>query len=133
MVSSADEVASSVVKHLVDILGGSCAITEEQIAHQHDDRAMAEILTGLLYLHQDLTHRAAERARAERELQDVVSRLAEQNQELEASRSRLAALAMELSTPVIRVWERIIMLPIVGSVDTERGVEITERLLTSVV
>ncbi len=34
-----------------------------------------------------------------------------------------------LSTPVIELWEDILTLPIVGVVDTQRSVELTERLL----
>jgi rsbT co-antagonist protein RsbR len=133
MSDSTEEIATIVVKHLVDILGGSCAITEEELQRYESDRAMAEILTGLLYLHQDLTLREAKRVRAEAELHDTVARLAEQNRELETSRAKLAALASELSTPVIRVWDGAIMLPLVGSIDTERGNEIMERLLSAVV
>ena len=38
----------------------------------------------------------------------------------------------ELATPVIEVWDNVVTLPIVGSVDTERSVEMTERLLRSI-
>ncbi|ADO73225.1 STAS domain-containing protein [Stigmatella aurantiaca] len=34
-----------------------------------------------------------------------------------------------LSTPIIELWEDILTLPIVGAVDTQRSVEMTERLL----
>jgi rsbT co-antagonist protein RsbR len=96
-------------------------------------QAKAEILSGLLYLHQDLIYRERERVRAETELTAVVERLSAQNEELEKNRQKLEALAAELSTPVIRVWEGVVMLPLVGVIDTERGAEIAEKLLTAVV
>lgn len=39
----------------------------------------------------------------------------------------------ELSTPVIQVWEGIIALPLVGSIDSIRAKEIMEKLLDAVV
>ena len=40
---------------------------------------------------------------------------------------------MELSTPVISLWEGILLLPLVGALDTERTQQMTERLLDGVV
>ena len=39
----------------------------------------------------------------------------------------------DLSTPVLEIWTDILALPIVGVVDTQRSVEMTERLLQSIV
>lgn len=47
-------------------------------------------------------------------------------------RGQEAALR-ELSAPVIEVWDEILVLPIVGSVDTRRAQEINEALLETVV
>ena len=39
---------------------------------------------------------------------------------------------LELSTPVLRVWNRVLLLPLVGVVDTARARQFTERLLEAV-
>src|SRR5690349_24300142 len=39
----------------------------------------------------------------------------------------------ELETPVIQVWDRILALPIVGSLDTARTQEMNESLLQKIV
>lgn len=39
----------------------------------------------------------------------------------------------ELATPVIQVWEGILALPIVGTLDTARAQEMTENLLEKIV
>jgi rsbT co-antagonist protein RsbR len=39
----------------------------------------------------------------------------------------------ELTTPVIEVWDGILAMPIIGSVDTSRAAEMTERLLERIV
>lgn len=39
---------------------------------------------------------------------------------------------IELSSPVIKLWDRILLLPLVGVIDTLRAREITERLLDAI-
>lgn len=39
---------------------------------------------------------------------------------------------MELSTPVIRLWDRVLILPMIGVIDTLRARQFTERLLESI-
>ena len=39
---------------------------------------------------------------------------------------------LELSTPVVRLWDRILMVPLIGVLDTLRARETTERLLEAI-
>lgn len=54
---------------------------------------------------------------------------ANQNKVIEEQRATIN----ELQTPVIEVWEGILALPIVGSVDTARAQDMNERLLDRIV
>lgn len=47
--------------------------------------------------------------------------------------ARQQAAIRELSTPVIRVYERVLLLPVVGTVDSHRAEQIMEQLLIRVV
>jgi rsbT co-antagonist protein RsbR len=47
--------------------------------------------------------------------------------------TRHQAAIREMSTPVIKVHDRILLLPIVGTVDTQRAQQIMETVLTQVV
>jgi rsbT co-antagonist protein RsbR len=47
--------------------------------------------------------------------------------------TRHQAAIRELSTPVIKVYDRILLLPIVGTVDTQRAYQIMETVLVQVV
>ena len=70
----------------------------------------------------------SERRRTEDELRGLVE-LAEQRLET-IERQRLAIA--DLSAPIIDVWDGILALPVVGLVDTQRSIELTERLLNRI-
>ena len=62
--------------------------------------------------------------------------IASQNSRLSAQDAAMAsqrATIDELETPVIEVWENILALPIVGTVDTVRAQSMTEKLLQRIV
>ncbi|CDH46871.1 STAS domain-containing protein [Candidatus Contendibacter odensensis] len=39
---------------------------------------------------------------------------------------------LELSTPVVRLWDRVLMVPLIGVMDTQRARQTTERLLEAI-
>jgi rsbT co-antagonist protein RsbR len=39
---------------------------------------------------------------------------------------------LELSTPILRLWHQVLLLPLVGVIDTQRARQVTERLLESI-
>jgi len=77
---------------------------------------------------QELSRSHQEREKAMVELESSRSDLAEKLETIE--RQRLAI--SELSVPIIELWEDIITLPIVGTVDSRRAAEMTEKLLARI-
>lgn len=75
-----------------------------------------------------LAFESHERKRTSDELRSMVE-LAEQRLET-IERQRLAIA--DLSAPIIDVWDGILALPVVGLVDTQRSIELTERLLNRI-
>jgi rsbT co-antagonist protein RsbR len=53
----------------------------------------------------------------------------EREKKMEAQKEEL----MELSTPVIDVWEGVLTVPVLGSLDSERASRVSEALLTEIV
>ncbi len=72
-----------------------------------------------------LAFESYERRRTADELRAMFE-LAEQRLEM-IERQRLAIA--DLSAPIIDVWDGVLALPVVGLVDTQRSIELTERLL----
>ena len=60
-------------------------------------------------------------------LRDVTERR-EYQQRLERQRDEI----LELSTPVIEVWDKVLALPIIGTLDSARASRLTEELLTRI-
>lgn len=59
------DLAAVVLGHLADIAAGRCTITDRQIAETaRSDPQLAEVLTGLLFLHEDLALRVHQRDQA---------------------------------------------------------------------
>lgn len=68
-----------------------------------------------------------------RELYDTVRNLEEANVELERVKQALHREVLELSTPVVQLWDRVVALPIIGTLDSDRAQRMTETLLQDIV
>lgn len=60
---------------------------------------------------------------------EVLRELEDKNRELA---ERTAMALRELSTPIITVWQGVLALPVIGTVDTERASEMMDTLLSRV-
>jgi rsbT co-antagonist protein RsbR len=60
------------------------------------------------------------RQRAE-ELQDKLDLIEKQREAIE-----------ELSTPIIKIWDKVLVIPLIGALDTRRSQKLTESLLNSI-
>ena len=122
------EWAKIVLGHITDIFADRCTLTREFIQDLGDDGPLAEVLGGVLFLQEELTDRERQRSQAMSELGTALAQLRRQHEDL----LRSQALADELSTPLMRAGNGVIMLPLIGEVDDERASLILARVLDTV-
>jgi DNA-binding LacI/PurR family transcriptional regulator/anti-anti-sigma regulatory factor len=103
-------------------LYGALLLRERQRAEEALEKAYAEVERQVEERTAELQREVTERERAQEE------NLRLQQEIIEAQTRAL----QELSTPVIPILERIIVMPLIGSVDTQRARDVTRRLLAGI-
>lgn len=102
---------------------------QQRVEVRSQEDALSRLEMGVSFLIMDL--RSLDQAKKEKE-----ERLLRQQRDLEEKlaliEAQRAAIA-QLSTPIIQVWDEILCLPVVGTVDTARSAEMTDRMLDAVV
>jgi rsbT co-antagonist protein RsbR len=113
------------IERVVDLLArASCKDYSQRldIAPDAPEDEFLQIEVGLNVVLEDL--QVAEAAR-----QKFIAEIEAKNREIA---DRAAMALRELSTPIISVWDGVLTLPVIGMVDTVRGAEMMEQLLTRV-
>lgn len=82
---------------------------------------ITSVETGINLLISDLGEEVRNSQRRADELQDKLDLIEKQRKAIE-----------ELSTPIIKIWEQVLVLPLIGSLDTRRSQKLTESLLTDI-
>ncbi|MFH1377223.1 MAG: STAS domain-containing protein [Planctomycetota bacterium] len=67
-----------------------------------------------------------------RDVTDSVLRERALKDQLETIESQKDAIS-QMSTPILQIWEGVLVLPVVGIIDSERSAEMTDKLLDAVV
>jgi len=92
------------------VIGVSCMVRDVSQA-QHNEREREQLRNEMERRNEELLQSAQENAQLVERLRIAVS---------------------ELTTPVLEVWDSVLAMPIVGIVDTERGEQMTSRLLDAI-
>lgn len=97
-------------------------------------------IRGAIGVFRDITERKRHEAEMEAQRREVLDAERAKNEALERLQQSQAELIrkqqlalQELSTPVLDVWEDVLALPIIGTVDSSRSAQIMERLLAEIV
>lgn len=107
---------------LEDILASAAAMKLEVRVPVTEDDELASTEEAINVLLEDFDALLAERRRAELELQEKLQTIQRQQDAIN-----------ELSTPVIKVWEGLLVLPIIGTLDSQRTLRMMESLLEQIV
>lgn len=77
--------------------------------------------TGVNLLISDMGEEVSKSRRRADELEDKLKVIEDQRKAIE-----------ELSTPIIKIWDQVLVLPLIGALDTRRSQKLTEALLTEI-
>ena len=80
-----------------------------------------------------ILHARLEREREERRRLKAEEEVHRLNEELARRVEDQAQAIVELSTPIIQLWDRVVLMPLVGVIDTTRAQDLTENLLNAIV
>lgn len=82
---------------------------------------LTSVETGINLLISDLGEEVRQSQQRADDLQDKLDLIEKQRQAIE-----------ELSTPIIKIWDQVLVLPLIGALDTRRSQNLTENLLTEI-
>lgn len=84
---------------------------------------------GINLMIEDLSEELRQREEREKELREKLATIEKQKQTILQQQEDL----MELSSPVIKIWDDVLVLPVIGTVDSRRAQIMMENLLQSIV
>ncbi len=88
---------------------------------QENYDALTGVETGVKVLIADMGDAIDESRKRADELEDKLNLIEKQREAIE-----------ELSTPIIKIWDQVLVLPLIGALDTRRSQSLTETLLTDI-
>jgi len=102
---------------------------DQSIEIIESEDSLGNLEMGINFLIMDLRNFVEENRKKE---ESLLAQQKEMAEKLETIQRQQEAIR-ELSTPVMEVWEDVLVLPIVGVVDTKRSLEIMNNLLEKIV
>jgi len=125
-------VSSARVERLISVLSllslgeYDPALSHIEVGEHHDRFAVLE--QALIIFIEELAEARADSQSAVAKLEDSKREIEQKLETIE--RQQLAI--RDLSTPIIELWDDILTLPIIGLVDSQRSIEMTEALLARI-
>lgn len=93
------------------------------------DDPFAEIEVGINILINDLTEELKEREKIQTDLEKKLATIQQQQKTIVQQQEDL----LELSSPVIKIWDNVLVLPVIGTLDSRRSQIMMENLLQKIV
>lgn len=117
------------IDHIEDILSSVAAgDLDLRIDSEYEDD-LTGIEQAINLLIDDLTHELKKSLKLKQEMEEKLLKIQEQQKTILQQQEDL----MELSSPVSKVWENILILPVIGTLDSQRTQIMMENLLQKIV
>lgn len=117
------------IDRIEDILASVAAGDMEARIESDIEDDFSGIEAAIDLLINDLTDELRERTKAQKELESKLSKIQEQQKTILQQQEDL----LELSSPVSKVWDNILILPVIGTLDSQRTQVMMENLLQKIV
>lgn len=117
------------IDRIEDILASVAAGDMEARIESDIEDDFSGIEAAIDLLINDLTDELRERSKAQKELESRLSKIQEQQKTILQQQEDL----LELSSPVSKVWDNILILPVIGTLDSQRTQVMMENLLQKIV
>lgn len=108
------------IEEVLATAAGGDFMSEISIDMEEPD-VLTSVETGINLLISDLGEEVRQSQNRAQELQDKLDLIEKQRQAIE-----------ELSTPIIKIWDQVLVLPLIGALDTRRSQKLTESLLSEI-
>lgn len=109
------------LSRLEDVLASAAAMKLDVRVEVAEDDELASMEEAINVLLEDFATLIGERDQAEKDLKEKLNTIQKQQEAIN-----------ELSTPVIKVWDNLLVLPIIGTLDSQRTQSMMEALLQEI-
>lgn len=117
------------IEKIEDILASVAAGDMDARINSETEDDFAGIESAIDLLIDDLTDEIRKGKKIQEELQEQLEKIREQQKTIIQQQEDL----MELSSPVTKVWDNILILPVIGTLDSQRTQVMMENLLQKIV
>lgn len=117
------------IDHIEDVLASVAAGDMEARIESEIEDDLSGIEAALNLLIDDLTDELKLREKTQKEVEGKLAKITEQQRTIVQQQEDL----MELSSPVTKVWDNVLMLPVIGTLDSQRTQIMMENLLEKIV
>jgi len=117
------------ISRIEDILASVAAGDMNARINSETEDDLSGIEAAIDLLIDDLTDELIQREKMQKEVEDKLSKIQEQQKTIFQQQADL----MELSSPVSKVWDNVLILPVIGTLDSQRTQIMMENLLEKIV
>jgi rsbT co-antagonist protein RsbR len=117
------------INAIEDILASVAAGDLDARIETENDDDLSGIEAAINILIDDLTDELRQREKVQRELEEKLKKIQDQQKTIVQQQDDL----LELSSPVTKVWDNILILPVIGTLDSQRTQIMMENLLHKIV
>jgi len=117
------------IEHIEEVLSSVAAGDLDIRIESKVEDDLTGIEEAINILIDDLTHELKQSINMQNELQEKLKKIQEQQKTIVQQQEDL----MELSSPVSKVWDNILILPVIGTLDSQRTQVMMENLLQKIV